>query len=385
MPRAPRLVVAVIALLFFSAPAWLLLGGVRARPLENRGLAPRPDPADGWRVFSEATKYVLDHLPGRDRLIPANTWILEHVFATTPHYGPTGTGAATGTLAAVAGTAPDAAVGGAPSDPSVTRVVRGLDGWLFYGWVFDHACPQDVANPLALQRWAELLSIVRASGRNAFLVVVPEKSTIYPEFVPRSDPRSQCGLRASTTLWRVLESAAAGRAGVVGLRRALVADKSRASRPLYLRYDTHWTGQGSLSFAETLLPAISRTERVLPSEIVRAPDVPHPGDLSRFLGQVETEPFPMRKIIRRAGAPTIPGTTLFIGDSFQAIAAPQLAPYFAHPYFALWSVNTTTDMINGIAASRTVVIETAERAFGLRALLITPEVLATLRARLGVH
>jgi hypothetical protein len=103
---------------------------------------------------------------------------------------------------------------------SSPKVVLGRDGWLFYGVV----------------------------------VVAPNKSTIYPEFMPaalnRVNPRSRLdqlmdhlGKHSNLT--------------VIDLRSPLLEAKER--RQVYYRTDTHWNNQGAYSGYEQIMNIIARS------------------------------------------------------------------------------------------------------------------------------
>ena len=257
-----RLLVVFVAVVFFAAPVGLWLVGVHGMAFENRGLAAAPRLADGFRAFDETTRYFIDQLPLRQQAVRANTWMQLHIFGNTPRYEQ-------GQLAADQAlpfgeprqnvTQPGAGRGaGQPS----TGVLVGRHGWLFLHQDFDLACPEVVRRMFqgsfvpyaeALARWTQLLSVVRRSGRRAILVVVPDKSSVFPEYLPTSFDGKQCGQAGQAQLLNLLDSASP--ADVVSLYRPLLSAKKLSRVPIYLPLDTHWNTLGALT-SSTDAPAL---------------------------------------------------------------------------------------------------------------------------------
>jgi alginate O-acetyltransferase complex protein AlgJ len=398
--KAHRLLFAVIALAFFGTPIALQAVGVRAPAFENRRLAAAPSLADGWTFFDEATRFLIDRMPLRYQAVHANTWIDLHVFHTSPIYSRGGLGGVANDQALPFTSRPDqdkaslisgASAGKAKSraaQPPTTadQVVLGRDGWLFLQGVFNRACFPFIGFRQAASRWESLLRVIRASGRRAELLVAPDKSTIYSEYVAPTTSDLGCSRPGTTALWKVIESPMAVRAGIIGLRKSLLRAKHTASALLYYRTDSHWNTAGSLTLVEAALPALSRTVRVLPSEIVDPGPVRYSGDLLGLLGESGNEIAPTRRIQRLPGAPVVSGATVLIGDSYADAAWGELAPYFASLRRLYWVNNTTQQLVDGITSSRNVVLETVEREFDYRAsdvAYITPAFIARVRKALA--
>jgi hypothetical protein len=399
-----RLVFAVLALVFFVTPLVLIAAGVRVKDFENHRLAPAPKLADGWNVFDDTTRYLIDHLPLRDNAVHANTWIDRHVFATTPQYGVNGLGgvandqalafagrpqqdqaAVTATTGAASTTAP------APPTPAPYEVIPGSDGWYFLmgpQGAFARACDPFIPLNAALSRWGQLLSAIRASGRRAVLIVAPDKSTIYPEELTPQTPDRACGLAGTAALWRLVESPRARAAGIIGLRKPLLALKSATRGPIYYKTDSHWNNIGSLTMPERLLPALSRTVRVQPGEVINTGPKKYSGDLLTLLGQPGSEIAPTRAIQRAPGAPVVPGKTILWGDSYAEDTIGQLKPYFASLSMLPYTIPVWQQLPQTLISAKTVVIETVEREFDYRATdsaYITPAFIAQVRAALAAH
>lgn len=394
--RLVRTCFAVLAALFFATPLALKAFGVRARQFENRRLTPAPELAAGWNFFDEATRYLIDRMPLRYQAVRANTWIDLNVFHATPLYGEGGLGGvsadqalpfgqAAQDRAGLGSAAPRSPHAPAPPPPTADQVAVGRDGWLYLQVVFDRACAPFVPFAEAAARWEELLRVIRSSGRRVELVVAPDKSTIYPEYVAPGTPHYGCSFPGTAALWRVIESPAAARAGIIGLRRPLLAEKRASSQLLYYRTDSHWNKLGALAYVEAMLPPLGKV-RVLSSEIISKRPIRWAGDLDGLLGASEVEVAPVRVIRRAPGAPVVPGPTLLLGDSYSEGAMAEIRPYFASLQRLSWDNSTPGQIARAIAGARTVVLETVEREFDYRASadgMITPALIATIRSALA--
>ena len=403
--RTARFLVAAMAAVFLGAPIALRAVGVKAKAIENSAFAPAPTLSQGWSFFDELTRFLIDRMPLRSQAVRANTWISLNVLATTPHYGLNGLGGVPGdqALPFVGRPAQDRPGIGAVATPATgktppaqqppataTQVVLGTHGWLYLQGVFDRACTPFVPYTQALARWEQLIDVIRASGRRVLLVVPPDKSTIYPEYVASSTPNLSCSRVGERALWGEIESPGALAHGIIGLRKPLLALKRHASGFLYYPEDSHWDSYGSLAFTESVLPALSRTVRVLPGEIRSTGAGHYGGDLTGLLGAAPaTGLIAGRSIARAAGAPRITGSAAVIGDSYADSALPQLQPYFVSPIDSLqWVTNTTPQLVAGIVRAHLVILETVEREFDYRTTngaYITPQFIAEVRSALAAH
>ena len=158
MARRERLVglaFAVVAAAFFAGPIALRAAGIKAHCCpENRPFAPAPKLADGWNVFDETTRYLVDRLPGRQRAVSANTWISRHLFASIPHYALNGAGQSTSdhALPFSGHTGQNGSGPAGPARPQPPKLIGdfapvapGRRGWIFLEHDFDRAvtssCP----------------------------------------------------------------------------------------------------------------------------------------------------------------------------------------------------------------------------------------------------
>ncbi len=127
----------------------------------------------------------------------------------------------------------------------VPQVIRGRDGSLLLGKLPELQSYQRLApyQPEQLAQWSHYFEGVRAwlAGRDCELVVIiiPNKSTVYPELMPAMLMRSQKPGRADQLITALRESGIP----VVDPRESFARYPSDA--PLYYRHDTHWTPYGA--------------------------------------------------------------------------------------------------------------------------------------------
>jgi alginate O-acetyltransferase complex protein AlgJ len=369
--RALTLLFAIVALGFFTGPIALRAIGVKAHCCpENHPFSPAPKLADGWNAFNETTAFLIDRMPGRQRAVTTNTWISQHLFASIPHYGLNGAGNASADQALpFAGNAAQNASGRDPNYPTravapkligdIAPVTAGRDGWLYLEHDFDHACHFYTPLPTALSQWLGFMRMIRKSGRRVILVVPPDKSTIYPEFVKKDTPDLRCSRPGKARLWRTLEGGRARRGGILPLRRAVLADKRSSKVPVYYPHDAHWNTLGAVTFPRVVVPRLDRRISVLPSEIVNTGPAPHVGDLATLIGAPHPDIGPTRAIRRARRAAKIPGPAVLVGDSYSDAAYPLVAPYFQNLNHVSWD-DPPPNVANAIKGAKTVVLEVIE-------------------------
>ncbi len=357
-----RLAFALLAIAFFAAPVALRAVGVHANAFENRRLAQAPELSQGWEVFQQATRFLTDRMPLREQAVRANTKLWDKVFGTAPRYGSAAKdralpfGGAPGAAGAPPGT-PQAQAGGAP---------RGRDGWLYVPDELSTMCKPPVPFPQAIRRWEQLVSLVRASGRRAVMLIPPDKGSIYPEHLPADSSLTRCAKRGKREFWQQVSRLPRG-AGLVGLREELLSLKRQTSDLVYSKSDTHWTTVGAIALVRAALASVGRGVQVAPGEFRPARPQPLVGDLSVLLGDPRSETVPQRIIRRSPTAPRVPGRSLFVHDSFGNAPMALLRPYFEDLDVMLWDSVKPAQAARRIAAADTVIFENVERSFTIRA------------------
>jgi alginate O-acetyltransferase complex protein AlgJ len=405
-----RFAFTALAVVFFLGPALLYLAGQQGKALSGERAVKAPSLSQGWAFFDDATQYFTQRLPLRNSAVTANNWISRNVFGTAPRYG--------GGLAASDQALPFGGVNGGNANGGYAQtggakgghpiVAIGRDGWYFLQGELDIACSPPVDFDKAVQRWDSFVHTVRASGRNVVLLVAPEKSTIYPEYVAPGTVSWSCAWPQKTRLWSKIE--AMRNPDVLPLRQSLLAMKRRdPGRLLYLPLDSHWNDIAALLLTEDALKHVGGPVQVMPAD-VRAGIARYTGDMTRFTGSPKTGLAPTETIQRSGddristivktvgrtvtvhpgGArAAIPGTTLFLHDSYGDAAVPMLDHYAAQFIDLPWLFTNQQQIIQLIRQSKTVVIETVERDFlnraalGIPQTILTPRFLAALPAQLG--
>lgn len=253
-------------------------------------------------------------------------------------------------------------------------MLQGRDGWLFVKDELARACTPLVPTQLALERWRELVSIVRAAGKRAVVVVPPDKGSIYGEHLPGGD-LTDCARGAERRFWATLARAPAAW-GVAQLEGPLARRKRRTMIPLYSKADSHWTTFGGLELVRSVLDRVGGRVRLEPQEVVSLGVGHAVGDLTVLLGESTREPLPEHTIRRAPGAPRVLGRALLFHDSFGERHLDDLP----------WSVAEGRQLADAIAGADVVIFEIVERDFALRGSdggQVSRSFLRVLRKRLG--
>lgn len=172
-------------------------------------------------------------------------------------------------------------------DSTANFVWLGRDGWLFT----NNAGPNSLPPPpdeaeRRLAGWVDALRARRdwlaARGIRYVVLVAPEKSSIYPEFLPdfvRRHPPPEIGALLRDRL---------GPAFILDPTDAIRAEKSTTPH-LYFRLDTHWTDSGAFPAYRELGDWLARALpgfRTKPYERFRhRPNVTEECDLAKALGR----------------------------------------------------------------------------------------------------
>lgn len=140
---------------------------------------------------------------------------------------------------------------------ATSRVILGTGGWLFLRPEAEpnYLRSDDPALDERLRRWRSALLARRdwlaARGVYYLVAIAPEKSSVYPEFLPAADRRP-----APTPLDRLLTSLPDdARWRVLDLRYPLLQAKTEGD--VYYRTDTHWNDRGGRATAAAVLAALA--------------------------------------------------------------------------------------------------------------------------------
>jgi alginate O-acetyltransferase complex protein AlgJ len=347
----------VLTLLFFFGPGVAALSGVRAEQIENRPLTPFPSIHDGWKALPEVGAWATDHLAGRKQAVAANTALNQLLFAER------------------AGDTVSAKAGGYP------QVIQGRDGWLFLGDDVSVRC-RSRADPAELvARMRRLSDLVTKSGRRFAIMIAPDKSTIYPQYLPESYLGRACAPAFTTRFWSAF--AKNPTPGNVDIRTLLLAEARKSDRLLYRPRDSHWNLQGisleAALLAHALDPALQVGTRVVDEGTYRPV-----GDLTRLLGAPERDQLPAMTLVRdgvtlspgselalqrnkvthvryvSTSAPLYQPKTLILGDSFTDTSKYAVSQYFAD--LTLLHNRSATKRVAAAMIDRdTVIVQMGER------------------------
>lgn len=334
-----RPLLAVLGVAFFFAPALAFVAGERAEPIENRPLAKLPSLSRGFGAFDDLTQWGVDHLPLRDTAVRVHTRVTRELLGEVPVVGQVNVPVGVGQGAALAGEP-------ARADPiNGGSVVVGRDGWLFLSNEFERACRPGRAPADVIASVRRLASILERSGRRLVLGIPPDKGSMVPSLVPDDYPLKACSERARAQRAAVLHSAALP--GFVDLEAVLAREQRRAGRPLYLKFDTHWTDLGGTVAARAVLRAVN-PELLRGTRTVRLRDRKRVEDLAFIAGDTDPRPQQRHALVRPGVKVTeLQGSAggrhseahgssllfrrdaLIYGDSFAQRTFGQFRPYFA--------------------------------------------------------
>lgn len=282
---------AILLVLLFSVPVSVcVVKHAEVIEAERRKISPFPDMPSSLgakrvkRFFREFEQYYNDRILGRSALLKLSNHI---------HRG-----------------------GKADLDPG--KCYRGKDDWLFLGNDYDRCVDALTGTwiPSKAQREAQVRffkgidNIVRSCGAEFHMLIGPNKSTIYPEYLPPlTFPAKK---RAISPL---VEQLKAKGISIFDSAEHLLNNKDKGL--LYYRSDTHWNHLGAKLAFEGFLAQSRMAE--LPG-VILAPQGPYRGDLVSIGGYRK---FPLTKGDSfhprwkvEGHKPAIDKNVLVLGDSF---------------------------------------------------------------------
>jgi hypothetical protein len=237
MSKTPRAILVLFCLLLIAPTLgqWFDLDPF-LRHNENRKLAERPELTWTWSAFQkfprEYQAYVNDNFGFRNTLVRGNYLLRYRLLKVL----------------------------------SSKQVVVGQEGWLYYTGEGDLDDCRGITqfNDDQLRRWTRALLLKRnwlaQQGIHYLLVIPPNKSTIYPEYLPAGYKR----LRQKTALDDFMDFVRQNSdLNVIDLKAPFLERKQE--RNLYLRTDTHWNDYGAfLAYQEIIRPLASWFPAITP-------------------------------------------------------------------------------------------------------------------------
>jgi len=337
-------------------------------PVEKRKYAEKPEFLWQWDVLQEYPKqfeaYFNDHFGCRNALIRMKTSITVRYL-------------------------------GAVSSP---EVMKGKEGWLFFTGdeVLQNCCYANVPfSTKQLAQWQMSLEEKQKwftkEGIRFLLVIVPNKHTIYAEYLPSWITK----IGKESRLDQFVEHMKANsEVEIIDLREVLFPAKQRCR--LYHRTDTHWNDYGGFIGYHEIMLSLSEwfpgAEPIPESEFILHKEIGLGGDLVWMLGQrhsIKEERWTMTPKTERLARKVPPGETLltlrpwkekkkpvvfespfghinraiFIGDSMMSSLTPFLAQHFGR-LVIVSQVTIDTELI-ALENPNVVVLEMGERSLVL--------------------
>ena len=350
MRRSTIYFIAGAFLLFITAPLALhLLGRGETESVENRSVAAPPPPTPQDLVdadyYGTVTQYIKDTFPFRSEAVAADAEV-------------------------------DLLVGDSPN----LSVTLGNDGWLFYAPTLQAPCFAEPHATKAVDQIRLMYRVAVATGRSFAFMIVPDKASIYPEYV-RDGSDNGC---RETNRDLLLEALAEGEPMpfVITLWSAIETAKPENRR--YFLTDTHWNDFGAQIGAEylieTLQPGLWEREHVIPSgssstkrDLMSLIGLEHPEETEVLrverpgveVTRASTGEGKQEVTSSEAGGPAdmIEQPTAIIRDSFFSPVQPMVAPYFSDVRSVEWFNLETDPARELLQTSEVIVVETAERHF----------------------
>lgn len=251
-----QLTAVISALVFFATPALMWVFGMRASEIENHKLAEFPSVADGWGLFTGLDDWATDNLPFRAGAVDATSWISESIFGEPAPFDQGGGGAPTGPLPGSPSEDPRQDQQTDPTEGETDggdqagyrKIVEGKNNWLYYGKDAQNKCSPLQPLSETIGQLNKLRRMVEASGRTFVLVVVPDKTTMVPEYLPDTYPGKDCAAPVTPQLWQQAVTVA----DAVDIRPRLASAADRYNKPMYYPQDTHWTSEGALEMIKAV-------------------------------------------------------------------------------------------------------------------------------------
>ncbi|MDH3688493.1 MAG: hypothetical protein OEU36_03285 [Gammaproteobacteria bacterium] len=174
------------------------------------------------------------------------------------------------------------------------RVLIGKDGWLFLARgvredrrtipIVADRCGRAPFDDVELDKWVGALEAnwraIDQRNMEYLLVIVPNKHSVYPQYLPTQINCSSGGSRADQ-LGRGLQRLDGF--PLLDLREAFI-EQAKDSEPLFRQTDTHWDGHGIVVAYQAMMSGID-VEDVIDAGRVTLKEVGAPGgDLARLLG-----------------------------------------------------------------------------------------------------
>lgn len=133
----------------------------------------------------------------------------------------------------------------------------GKNDFMFYGAAIDDYKGQTILGDLRLKKIAEMMSDrdswAKQNGIKLYLVIAPNKTSVYPEYVPEKVTPAQ-KTNADTVVEYLAQNSSVE---VIDLRAPLIAAKAEYGDTLFYKYDTHWNNNGGFVAYQEIMRRIN--------------------------------------------------------------------------------------------------------------------------------
>lgn len=124
------------------------------------------------------------------------------------------------------------------------RIYVGTNGFMYYGQAIDDYTGASILGETRLTKFVKMMndrdSWAKQNDIKLYLVIAPDKSSVYPEYVP-DKVKAASKTNADIVIERL---AAESTVEVIDLRKALINAKSEYGDSMFYKYDTHWNNNG---------------------------------------------------------------------------------------------------------------------------------------------
>lgn len=221
-----KLIFIIVFFIMCAVPSTLLLFGYKNANYENRVLSKLTSPIDENGVNlsfpSEFDSFLLDNFAFREQMVTAFNILTINVFDETLN----------------------------------EKTVAGKDGWLFFKETLNDYLGKDVLSEKSIERIAKVLLLQQEyldkKGINFVFTVAPNKSSIYPQYMP------DYLVRQSDTKNIELLETEMKRLGVNFLNLESEIKANLDLGQLYYKEDTHWNDLGALVAYRAIMGKVTK-------------------------------------------------------------------------------------------------------------------------------
>ncbi len=132
----------------------------------------------------------------------------------------------------------------------------GYDGFLFCGDTFEdyEGTSHYSSTDSLVKKWSERSDWLKSLGKRLYIVIVPNKNSIYSNYMPESYP-----MGSYRRIDQVVDALSSAGVNVIDTRESLLAAKAAyPQRALYYKTDTHWNNHGGFIAYQQIMNVIKK-------------------------------------------------------------------------------------------------------------------------------